>query len=302
MVNKYKKSRLLFSLMLITLVTIIVLVSIWGVALAKKTGTTSPSLKNASRSGTSGTPGSQLTIVAHSPTAPTPTSAASPTTSTASTAAPSSGSFTTLAPGSPLPSDGTCDASVKRSSWEPRPENATANNTNLYAQGYRLTASYLSSYGYQPRVTGNFVGTTDEIIQWGACKWGIDVNIVRAQAQQESDWRQGALGDCQGGSAQTNGCQSVGLLQVKDADSPPTHPGTYPYARESTAFNVDYTLAVERACFEGKEVWLGNGYHAGDIWGCVGRWYSGDWYGDSPGYIASVKGHMASEDWLRPDF
>ena len=25
------------------------------------------------------------------------------------------------------------------------------------------------------RVTGNFTGTTDEIIQWAACKWGFNV-------------------------------------------------------------------------------------------------------------------------------
>ena len=29
------------------------------------------------------------------------------------------------------------------------------------------------------RVTGNFTGTTDMILQWAACKWGIDEDIVR---------------------------------------------------------------------------------------------------------------------------
>ena len=96
--------------------------------------------------------------------------------------------FTTLPPGSPLPSDAVCAASVRRSPWEPRPENSIANNTNLYAQGYRLTVdSDLKHYGYQKRVTGDFTGTTDEILQWGACKWGIDADLVRAEAQQESN-------------------------------------------------------------------------------------------------------------------
>ncbi|MBV9710353.1 MAG: hypothetical protein JO011_05465 [Ktedonobacteraceae bacterium] len=213
------------------------------------------------------------------------------------------GRFNTLPPGSLLPSDATCAALVRPSIWEPRPDNTTANHTNVYAQGASLTGSYLQRYGYEQRVTGNFSGTTDEILQWGACKWGIDEGIVRAQAEKESNWHQSTLGDCLGGTvAQTHGCQSVGILQVKGANIPPTHPGTWPYAYESTAFNVDYMLAVIRACFEGKETWLGNGYHAGDIWGCVGRWFSGDWYGNSLNYIASVKQNMANQDWLKPGF
>ncbi len=216
----------------------------------------------------------------------------------------SSGHFSTLAPGSALPSESDCAVQVRRSSWEPRADNATANNTNVYAQGSRLTGSYLNQYGYESRVTGNFTGTTDEIIQWGACKWGIDEDIVRAQSVQESYWHQSTLGDCNGGPTvpETHGCQSVGLLQVKGADIPPTHLGTWPYAYQSTAFNVDYMLGVLRACYEGKETWLGNGYQAGDIWGCVGRWFSGDWYKTSQQYIASVQAIQARKDWLSPGF
>jgi autotransporter family porin len=63
---------------------------------------------------------------------------------------------------------------------------------------------------------------------------------------------------------------------------------------------IEAALLIVVACFEGKETWLGNGYHAGDIWGCVGRWFSGDWYGNSLDYIASVKGYMANKDWSKP--
>ena len=223
---------------------------------------------------------------------------------TNTTPSPASGHFSTLPPGSSLPSESDCAVQVRRSSWEPRPDNSTANNTNVYAQGGRLTGSYLNQYGYETRVTGNFTGTTDEIIQWGACKWGIDEDIVRAQSVQESYWHQSTLGDCNGGPTvpETHGCASVGLLQVKGADLPPTHPGTWPYAYQSTAFNVDYMLGVLRACYEGKETWLGNGYQAGDIWGCVGRWFSGDWYKTSQQYIASVQAIEARKDWLSPGF
>ena len=89
-----------------------------------------------------------------------------------------------------------------------------------------------------PRVDGNFTGTTDEIIQWAACRWGFDEDTVRAQAVQESFWRQDAVGDFANGIY-----QSHGLLQVKTT----LHHGTDPLATVSTAFNVDYTLAWRRA-------------------------------------------------------
>jgi hypothetical protein len=223
--------------------------------------------------------------------------AASPATSALPT-----GPFTTLPPGSALPGDAECAARVQRSAWEPRPENATANQTNVYAQGYRLHGSYLAQYGagYEDRVTGNFTGTTDEIFQWAACKWGFALDTVRAQAVQESSWRQSQLGDCLGGRTvmETGGCQSVGILQIRGAGIPPIHPGTWPYALESTAFNVDYTLAVRRLCFDGKETWLGNGYQAGDLWGCIGRWFSGAWHDSAAeNYIKLVQQHMTNQEW-----
>ena len=57
------------------------------------------------------------------------------------------------------------------------------------------------------RVDGDFAGTTDEIIQWAACKWGIDEDIVRAQVIKESYWYMSAIGD---------GGESFGLGQVRD--------------------------------------------------------------------------------------
>ena len=38
-------------------------------------------------------------------------------------------------------------------------------------------------------------GATDEIIQWAACKWGIDEEIVRAQIAKESYWKHATDGD-----------------------------------------------------------------------------------------------------------
>ena len=166
----------------------------------------------------------------------------------------------TLPPGSPLPSDGQCAALLdqhRNPGFEPRPENAGANQTNVFREGYRFPPGELEGSG--ARVTGDFTGTTDEIIQWAACKWGFDADTVRAQAMQESHWLQSHLGDCCPGQLtqpETGGCASIGFLQVKGADVPPTNAHTYPYALISTAFNVDYALAVRRACFEGRLTWL----------------------------------------------
>jgi autotransporter family porin len=179
----------------------------------------------------------------------------------------------------------------------------------VWVAGFRLRASYIGSIfaAYEQRVTGNFTGTTDQIIRWGACKWGFDEQDIRAQAVVESTWRQSQLGDC-GVTTQpeTKGCASVGLLQVKGADIPATHPGTWPAGLTSTAFNVDYALAVRRLCYEGKETWMRDfnaSYAAGDLWGCIGRWYSGRWHdADAERYITLVRSTLNARPWLSPTF
>src|SRR5947209_15932883 len=64
-------------------------------------------------------------------------------------------------------------------------------------------------------------GTTEEILTWGACKWGLDADVVKAVAVQESDWRQSTVSDestnpqdCVGGA--TPPCPtSFGIMQLK---------------------------------------------------------------------------------------
>jgi autotransporter family porin len=162
----------------------------------------------------------------------------------------------------------------------------------------------------RPRVDGAFAGTTDEILQWAACKWGIDEDIARAMAVQESNWHQGARADlaheparCVAGDVPP--CPtSFGLFQIKWT----VFPGTYPAAAESTAFNADYTFAVLRSCYEGHERWLndverGRDYARGDLWGCLGRWYAGRWHTPAAdAYIAHVQERLAARDWAMPDF
>jgi len=227
------------------------------------------------------------------------------------------GKFTTLPPGSALPSDADCAARVRRSSWEPRPGNATANKT-MPPVGLSLpdwtSVDSRANTQIQSRITGRFTGTTDEIIQWGACKWGFDEDMVRAMAAQESRWRQSGVGDqttdagrCQAIGMTAPCYQSYGLLQIKAT----INPGTWPYARDSTAFNIDYTLAVIRSCFEGYELWLNrrvplpgySTYQAGDPWGCLGRWFSGGWYDQGAvDYIAKVHRHLTERTWTHAGF
>lgn len=213
-----------------------------------------------------------------------------------------SGQFTTLTSGSSLPSDSECAAQVAYSSWEPRPQNDTANHTTPTSSELDSVANAsVSADGGAPasyfaRVTGNFTGTTDEILQWGACKWGFDVNVVRAIAANESWWRQSADGD--------DGV-TFGILQIKSTD----YTATAPMSQESTAFNVDWKLAYQRACFDGKLGYLqgSNGYPSSDsgtaLWGCVGQWYSGQWYDSgAQTYISQVKTLMDNRVWEEPGF
>ncbi len=81
------------------------------------------------------------------------------------------------------PLDAVCATRV-RSMTENRPDNVSFNSR-------RGTAAN----GRYPRVTGDFTGTTDEIIQWAACKWGLDEDLARAQTSVESGWNQRIMGD-----------------------------------------------------------------------------------------------------------
>ena len=85
----------------------------------------------------------------------------------------------TLPPGAALPSEHECAGRVVKTP-EVRPGNTAFNEARGRQKDIREK--------WLDRVTGDFSGTTDEILQWTACKWGIDLDIVRAQAAKESYW------------------------------------------------------------------------------------------------------------------
>ena len=232
--------------------------------------------------------------------------------------APSGGSirqagFGTLPPGASLPGDERCAATVSAAT-ETVPANIPFNEV---AGTQRLPSDFFAPDSGDPRantviaarVTGAYTGTTRQILQWAACKWGIDERFVRAQADVESGWRQTRVGDWSddfvhcvpghgpGKDGLDGQCpESFGILQVRYQ----YYAGAFPAAIASTAFNVDAAYAVWRACYEGYETWLAetappdHPYRAGDAWGCIGRWYSGQWYDSSAEeYISAVRDVLA---------
>ncbi|MEM9650654.1 MAG: hypothetical protein AAGA65_01070 [Actinomycetota bacterium] len=249
-----------------------------------------------------------------SPTSTAATTTAAPTTITTTTTGPPRTTagppadgdyFATMPVGSALPSDSACAARVnaRSSGREVRAENGEANqrveDPSVDIDG--ADGSWNSANA--SRVTGNFTGTTEDILRWGACKWGFDEDITRARAVAESSWSINTEGDrtdrtdacaTMGLSAPCN--QSYGLLQVKGS----VHEGTYPASKRATAFGVDYAMAWLRACYDGAMGWLGSAYGAGDEWGCIGAWFSGLWYdGGANNYVGEVRSILNARTWER---
>lgn len=223
---------------------------------------------------------------------------------------PAEGYWQTLPTGSwaKLPSDNECAAKVHRSDWEPRPGNKGPNQTMPPAEAVHASLAArphdprAEAYDPQwdkwllPRVTGHHTGTTDENIQWAACKWGLADNLVRAVANAESTWYQKDLyptgacvekrgcGDlfpkatpaskdfCNGLKVHgydyqrdygTDRCPKtfsiIGVMSYQDpawGQVPENQNGTFPFNRDSTAFALDYYGAFMRGCLEGWAWWL----------------------------------------------
>jgi hypothetical protein len=222
-----------------------------------------------------------------------------------------------------LPDDAAAAGMVHRSTWEIRPDNARPNRTQPPA--LRLIPRDVAMRAYDPRwnthvlarITGRYAGTTDEIFQWAAAKWGLPDNLLRTVAFMESDWRQSNLGDevtdhsrCPPGY-QVPCPVTFGIVGTKST----SWQGIFPWNRDSTAAAVDVLGGWLRGCYEGWVWWLRDHgsrergvYAAGDIWGCVGAWASGDWHDAVPGrvsgerYLRRAQQFYALRPWLEPGF
>jgi hypothetical protein len=188
-------------------------------------------------------------------------------------------------------------AALVRHAPETRPDNSADNQrvpsgaqiAYFRAHDDSMPASYLE------RIDGNYTGSTDQIIQWAAYKWGLDPELLRAVASVESWWHMYTVGD--EGNA-------YGLFQI-DA----RYHCCEDLASEDTAFNADYYGAIIRSYFDGTQTWLntvtGNGkpYRRGDLWNSVGYWAAGRWdVATGQEYVAKVKADLAAQVWRQPNF
>ncbi len=215
-----------------------------------------------------------------------------------------SGYFKTLPPGSKLPSGKRCAARIAPVEVGAASRRTRRPMREVVHQPVSLpeqrTFNHAWQRKYKPRITGNFHGTTDEIIQWASCKWGISDDLTRARAVKESHWaaaqpaattsRVPAAIARRSGSG--NPCPtSFGLLQSKWY----FRPGTYPRTRVSTAFMLDSALAETRGCLDGM-MWFGH-QSRGKLWDCVGVWYTGEWQQGYAGYVSSVRTILRNKPW-----
>jgi hypothetical protein len=222
-----------------------------------------------------------------------------------------------------LPGDEQAAAMVHRSRWEIRPENRRYNHTT--PRNLVMKRTDPTTRAYDPRwnryilrrVSGQYTGTTDDIFQWAAAKWGVPDNVLRTVALMESNWEQSNSGDVVMDPSECPPGYRVpcpvtfGIVGVKST----SWPGVYPWNKRSTAADVDMLGGWLRGCYEGWVWWLrdhGNTsrgkYAAGDLWGCVGAWYSGDWHDGKVGvpsgqdYIVRAQHFEEIAPWLVPGF
>ena len=216
----------------------------------------------------------------------------------------------------------------------PTPENRSANTTanNTMPTSAQLASFYGTSdyWGrnvvafnpYYRFVTGHYTGTTDQIIQWAAWKWGIPEDWLRAEYVQESMWKQAALGDLRTVTASTyalypaqarvpgtlNVYMSMGLTQIKWSPDGRYGAGTEPMRWQSTAFNVDYQAATLRFYYDNpggtRSSWGDLSYSPGNGWNSLGGWYASyPWLSSAQmSYISTVQGRLATRTWAQPGF
>ena len=258
---------------------------------------------------------------------PTPVKSSTPTPVPSATPTPGSvpTHFSTLGYRATLPSESQCTSWVNALPIaEHAPGNAAFNvpppggvPASFYSNPTPSSGGGIPASDYA-NVTGNYAGTTDQIVRWAACKWGIDEDVVRAQGQIESGWDQGEPGDkrtsqstCVNGSfsalwntnitepdGSTVSCPnccwtSWSLWQTKVY----YETTTWPMIMKSTPFGADYRYADQRACMNGDwavyfasagqqpntyaadiAALAGGGSVSRVLWGCIGFHYSGGWY------------------------
>jgi hypothetical protein len=164
--------------------------------------------------------------------------------------------------------------------------------------------------------------STDDLIQWGAHKWGIPENWLRAEYVAESYWNGFQLGDqatvrrswykLYPYQARVPNSLSVytslGLTQVKWIPDGSVGAGTEPLRWRSTAFNIDYQAAMVRFYYDNpsgaRSSWGDKTYSPCEKWASVGGWFEPyPWHNaGQQQYIQSVQHHLRNRDWATSTF
>lgn len=257
--------------------------------------------------------GVTLTISLSAPTPlPTPTLTPSPTaTATATrTPTPAPTATATATPASPQPTPVAASCLGVPRYPEVRPVNTQYNNTG----GHKPDPAYrewITGFGpYYDKIDGAGCvgGTTEQILEWAAIKWGLhqipggSKDLIKAVAVKESDWYQRVQGDFEACNLTWcfpspghfgTGYQTFGITGVKRtawADS-------WPSSHTSTAFAADWYGAAFRAYYDGAIPWAAG--TKGDIWRSVGAWYSGNDDPDGIGkpYAETVRDILGNQNW-----
>ncbi len=154
---------------------------------------------------------------------------------------------------------------------------------------------------YYDKINGQgCTGTTEQILEWGAKKWGFDQlgypDLAKAMAVKESWWRMSLLGDY---NASGYAC-SRSIMQIRGTQN---SCGGWPdalYTASSTAFAADYAMAIVRYHYDGAS-WLGAGTR-GSIRNAVGAYYCGCGSNGANAYTNEVFSVYQNKPWRQAGF
>ena len=170
---------------------------------------------------------------------------------------------------------------------EIRWDNATQNRTRGRPTNPASFYGHPGWRSYYDRIDGDCTGSTEQILEWAAKKWGFDQigypDLAKAMAVLETFWNQAFVGNH----------AEVGILQVRPEFWPDYQPAMW-----STAYAADYAMAVVRSIYDGAS-WLGS-QTKGDIRDSVAAWYCGCPYDGWNWYATTVFGYYDSKPWQRP--
>jgi hypothetical protein len=191
-----------------------------------------------------------------------------------------------------------------------------------YTSAGQLVTTFNPYFRYVDGLDGMHNPSTDDLIQWGAHKWGIPEDWLRAEYVQESYWSAYQLGDLTAVSSadyslyppqsrvagRLDVYQSLGITELKWRPDGSVGAGTEPLRWQSTAFNIDYQAAMVRFYYDNPEgartSWGDRTYAPCQEWNSIGGWYepypwsnAGQKY-----YISEVQQQLASRAWTSGSF